>query len=86
MRDISLGKARDVLISGITCFLSVKVLPSLSMLHQVEKAKKFLTTGSFDNFIEKNKNCVIIAQLDINSLKNKFVFLSSQIGKYVEKY
>ena len=43
-----------------------------------------LTTGFLENLRWKNKNRPIIAQLNINSLRNKFVFLSSQINKYVD--
>ena len=43
-----------------------------------------LTTGFLENLRWKNKNRPIIAQLNINSLRNKFVFLSSQITKYVD--
>ena len=44
----------------------------------------FLTTGFLENLRWKNKNHPIIAQLNINSLRNKFGFLSSQITKYVD--
>ena len=43
-----------------------------------------LTTGFLENLRWKNKNRPIIAQLNINSLRNKFGFLSSQINKYVD--
>ena len=43
-----------------------------------------LTTGFLENLRWKNKNRPIIAQLNINSLRNKFGFLSSQITKYVD--
>ena len=43
-----------------------------------------LTTGFLENLRWKNKNHPIIAQLKINSLRNKFGFLSSQITKYVD--
>ena len=42
-----------------------------------------LTTGFLENLRWKN-NRPIIAQLNINSLRNKFGFLSSQITKYVD--
>ena len=38
-----------------------------------------LTTAFLGNLSEKNKNCPIIAQLNISFLRNKFSFLSSQI-------
>ena len=43
-----------------------------------------LTTGFLENLRWKNKNCPIIAQLNINSLRNKLGFLSLQITKYVD--
>ena len=43
-----------------------------------------LTAGFLENLRGKNKNRPIIAQLNINSLRNKFGFLSSQITKYVD--
>ena len=43
-----------------------------------------LATGFLENLRWKNKNSPIIAQLNINSLRNKFGFLSSQITKYVD--
>ena len=43
-----------------------------------------VTTGFLENLRWKNKNRPIIAQLNINSLRNKFGFLSSQITKYVD--
>ena len=42
------------------------------------------TTGFLENLRWKNKNRPIIDQLNINSLRNKFDFLSSQITKYVD--
>ena len=43
-----------------------------------------LTAGFLENLRGKNKNRPIIAQLNINSLRNKFGFLSSQITKYID--
>ena len=43
-----------------------------------------LTAGFLENLRGKNKNRPIIAQLNINSLRNKFGFLSSHITKYVD--
>ena len=43
-----------------------------------------LTTGFLENLRWKNKNRPITAQLNINSLRNNFGFLSSQITKYVD--
>ena len=43
-----------------------------------------LTTGFLENLRWKNKNRPIIAQLNINSLRNKFGFSSSQITKYID--
>ena len=43
-----------------------------------------LTAGFLENLRGKNKKRPIIAQLNINSLKNKFGFLSSHITKYVD--
>ena len=48
------------------------------------RTKTFLTAGFFENLRRKNKNHPIIAQLNVNSLRNKFVFLSSHITKYVD--
>ena len=42
------------------------------------------TTGFLENLRWKNKNRPVIAQLNINPLRNKFGFLSSQITKYVD--
>ena len=44
----------------------------------------YLTTRFLENLRRENKNRPIIAQLNINSLRNKFGFLSSQITKYVD--
>ena len=44
-----------------------------------------LTASFLENLRGRNKNRPIIAQLNINSLRNKFVFLSSHITKYVDK-
>ena len=43
-----------------------------------------LTAGFLENLRVKKKNRPIIAQLNINSLRNKFGFLSSHITKYVD--
>ena len=43
-----------------------------------------VTTVFLENLRVKHKNRSIIAQLTINSLRNKFGFLSSQITKYVD--
>ena len=43
-----------------------------------------LTAGFLENLRGKNKNRPIIAQLNINSLRNKFGFLSSWFTKYVD--
>ena len=43
-----------------------------------------LTTGLLENLRWKNENRPIIAQLNINSLRNKFGFLPSQITEYVD--
>ena len=43
-----------------------------------------LTAGFLENLRGKNKNRPIISQLNINSIRNKFGFLSSQITKYVD--
>ena len=43
-----------------------------------------LTVDFLENLRGKNKNRPIIAQLNINSLRNKFGFLSSHITKYVD--
>ena len=43
-----------------------------------------MTTVFLENLRVKHKNRSIIAQLTINSLRNKFGFLSSQITKYVD--
>ena len=43
-----------------------------------------MTAGFLENLREKNKNRAIIAQLNINFLRNKFGFLSSHITKYVD--
>ena len=43
-----------------------------------------LTAGFLENLRGKNKNRPNIAQININSLRNKFGFLSSQITKYVD--
>ena len=43
-----------------------------------------LTAGFLENLRGKNKNRPIIAQLNINSLRNKFGFLSSRITEYVD--
>ena len=43
-----------------------------------------LTTCFLENLRAKSNNRPIIAQLNINSLRNKFGFLSSQITKYVD--
>ena len=48
------------------------------------RSNKSLTAGFLENLRGKNKNRPIIAQLNINSLRNKFGFLSSQITKYVD--
>ena len=49
-----------------------------------KRSNMSLTTGFLENLIWKNKNRPIIAQLNINSLRNKFGFLSSQITKYID--
>ena len=49
-----------------------------------KRSNMSLTTGFLENLRWKNKNRPIIAQLNINSLRNKFGFLSSQITKYVD--
>ena len=49
-----------------------------------KRSNKSLTTGFLENLRWKNKNRLIIAQLNINSLRNKFGFLSSQITNYVD--
>ena len=49
-----------------------------------KRSNKSLTTGFLENLRWKNKNRPIIAQLNINSLRNKFGFLSSQITNYVD--
>ena len=43
-----------------------------------------VTTVFLENLRVKHKNRSIIAQLTINSLRNKFGFLSSQITKYMD--
>ena len=43
-----------------------------------------LTVGFLENLRWKNKNRPIIAPLNINSLRNKFGFLSSKITKHVD--
>ena len=43
-----------------------------------------LSAGFLGNLRGKNRNRLIIGQLNINSLTNKFSFLSSQITKYVD--
>ena len=43
-----------------------------------------LTAGFLENLRGKNKNRPSITQLNINYLRNKFGFLSSQITKYVD--
>ena len=52
---------------------------SLSM-----RSNTSLTVSFLENLRGKNKNRPIIAQLNINSLRNKFGFLSSHITKYVD--
>ena len=49
-----------------------------------KRSNKSLTTDFLENLRWKNKNRPIIAQLNINSLRNKFGFLSSQITNYVD--
>ena len=49
-----------------------------------KRSNKSLTTGFLENLRWKNKNSPIIAQLNINSLRNKFGFLSSQITNFVD--
>ena len=51
---------------------------------QEKRSNMSLTTGFPENLRWKNKDRPIIAQLNINFLRNKFGFLSSQITKYVE--
>ena len=41
------------------------------------RSRTSLTTGFIGNLRGKNKNCPIIAQLNISSLRNKFGFLLS---------
>ena len=48
------------------------------------RSNTFLTAGFLENLRGKNKNRPSIAQLNINSLRNKFGFLSSHITKYVD--
>ena len=43
-----------------------------------------LTAVFLENLRGKNKNLPVISQLNINSFRNKFGFLSSQITKYVD--
>ena len=43
-----------------------------------------LTAGFIENLTSKNKNHPIIAQFNINSLRTKFSFLSSQIIKSID--
>ena len=47
------------------------------------RSNTFLTAGFLENLRGKNKNRPSIAQLNINSLRNKFDFLSSKITKYI---
>ena len=49
-----------------------------------KRSSMSLTTGFLENLRWKNKNHPIIAQLNINSLRNKFGFLLSQNTKYVD--
>ena len=49
-----------------------------------KRSNTSLAAGFLENLRGKNKNRPIITQLNINSLRNKFGILSSQITKYVD--
>ena len=77
-------KPKNVQISRTTVSLSLNILSNLSLPHLSTGSNTSQTAGFLDNLRAKNKNRPIIAQLNINSLRNKFGFLSSHITKYVD--
>ena len=53
-------------------------------ISRIKSPNTSLSAGFLGNLREKNRNRPIIGQININSLTNKFSFLSSQITEYVD--